>query len=56
MYTADHTRGVSRVQCFAFKNKRRTVREGVDLGALARVTVDTAQAGEGVLAVDVHGT
>ena len=32
------------------------MREGVDLGVLARVTVDTAQAGEGVLAVDVHGT
>jgi hypothetical protein len=31
------------------------VREGVDLGVLARLAVDAAQAGERVLPVDVHG-
>jgi len=32
------------------------VRKWINLGVLSIVTVDTAEAGEGVLAVDVHGT
>lgn len=31
------------------------MREGVDLGVLATVTVDSAKAGKGVLTVNVHG-
>jgi len=31
------------------------VREGVDFGYLGLVSVDAAETGEGVLAVDVHG-
>lgn len=30
--------------------------EGVDLGVFARVPVDAAETGEGVLAINVHGT
>lgn len=31
------------------------MREGVDLGVLARVSVDAAETCEGVLAINVHG-
>ena len=34
---------------------QRTVREGVDLGVLGRVAIDSAEARQRVLAVDVHG-
>jgi hypothetical protein len=33
-----------------------TVRERVDLGQFGGGAVDAAEAGEGVLAIDVHGT
>lgn len=38
------------------KASGRTVRERVDLGGLVLCAVDAAEAGEGVDAVDVHGT
>ena len=34
----------------------RTVWKGVDLGVLGRIPVDAAETGEGVLAINVHGT
>lgn len=39
-----------------WKGKIRTVWKGVDLGVFARVPVDAAETGEGVLAINVHGT
>lgn len=31
------------------------MRQGVDLGVLATVAIDSAEAGEGILAINVHG-
>jgi hypothetical protein len=38
------------------KVELRTVWKGVDLGVFGRVSVDAAETGEGVLAINVHGT
>jgi len=34
----------------------RTMRQWIDLGVLALVAVDSAEACKGILTVDVHGT
>lgn len=41
--------------CYVGTEVLLTVRKWVNLGVLSIVTVDTAEAGEGVLAINIHG-